>query len=76
MVHQHFKLVDTFTAVENVVVGLTKKDYEEIAKKDGTKAQGFNLKASANRITEICNKFGFKLNPWQKVNTMSVSVLN
>ena len=73
MVHQHFKLVDTFTAVENVVVGLTKKDYEEIAKKDGTKAQGFNLKASANRITEICNKFGFKLNPWQKVNTMSVS---
>ena len=73
MVHQHFKLVDTFTAVENVVVGLSKKDYEEIAKKDGTKAQGFNLKASANRITEICNKFGFKLNPWQKVNTMSVS---
>ena len=73
MVHQHFKLVDTFTAVENVVVGLTKKDYEEIAKKDGTKEQGFNLKASANRITEICNKFGFKLNPWQKVNTMSVS---
>ena len=73
MVHQHFKLVDTFTAAENVVVGLTKKDYEEIAKKDGTKAQGFNLKASANRITEICNKFGFKLNPWQKVNTMSVS---
>ena len=73
MVHQHFKLVDTFTAVENVVVGLTKKDYEEIAQKDGTKAQGFNLKASANRITEICNKFGFKLNPWQKVNTMSVS---
>ena len=33
MVHQHFKLVDTFTAVENVVVGLNKKDYEEIAKK-------------------------------------------
>jgi len=73
MVHQHFKLVDTFTAVENVVVGLTKKDYEEIAQKDGTITQGFNLKASANRITEICNKFGFKLNPWQKVNTMSVS---
>ena len=73
MVHQHFKLVETFTAVENVVVGLTKKDYEEIAMKDGTKAQGFNLKASANRITEICNKFGFKLNPWQRVNTMSVS---
>ncbi len=73
MVHQHFKLVDTFTAVENVVVGLNKKDYEEIAKKDGEKYQGFNLKASARRISKICNEFGFKLNPWQRVNSMSVS---
>ena len=29
MVHQHFKLVDTFTAVENVVVGLDSKFYKE-----------------------------------------------
>ena len=27
MVHQHFKLVDTFTAAKNVAVGLTKKDF-------------------------------------------------
>ena len=73
MVHQHFKLVDTFTAVENVVVGLNKKDYQEMAEKDGTKYQGFNLRASAKRISKICEEFGFKLNPWQKVNTMSVS---
>ena len=29
MIHQHFKLVDVFTAKENVVLGLTKEDYKE-----------------------------------------------
>jgi len=29
MVHQHFKLVDVFTATENVVLGLHKEDYEQ-----------------------------------------------
>ena len=73
MVHQHFKLVETFTAVENVVIGLTRKDYLEIAAKDNEKYQGFNLKASAKRIEKICNEFGFKLDPWKRVNEMSVS---
>ena len=73
MVHQHFKLVETFTAVENVVIGLTKKDYQEFAKKDGEKYQGFNLKTSAKRIERICYEFGFKLDPWKRINEMSVS---
>ena len=73
MVHQHFKLVETFTAVENVVIGLTKKDYLEFAKKDGEKYQGFNLKASAKRIERICEEFGFKLDPWKRISDMSVS---
>lgn len=29
MIHQHFKLVDVFTATENVVLGLTKEDYKK-----------------------------------------------
>ena len=29
MIHQHFKLVDVFTAKENVVLGLTKEDYKK-----------------------------------------------
>ena len=29
MVHQHFKLVDSLNAVENVVVGLSKQDYKD-----------------------------------------------
>ena len=39
MIHQHFKLVDVFTATENVVLGLTKENYKKqeeatIAKED------------------------------------------
>lgn len=33
MVHQHFKLVDVFTAAENVVLGLTKDDYQHFSQK-------------------------------------------
>jgi len=29
MIHQHFKLVDVFTAKENVVLGLSKEDYKK-----------------------------------------------
>ena len=33
MVHQHFKLVDVFTATENIVLGLDKQDYINFAPK-------------------------------------------
>ena len=33
MVHQHFKLVDLFTAAENVMLGLTKSDYLHFSQK-------------------------------------------
>ena len=45
MIHQHFKLVDVFTAAENIVLGL-----EEEGKLD--------LKAAAAKITQICEKYG------------------
>ena len=75
MVHQHFKLVDVFTAVENLVVGLTKKDFEEIAAREGIQYtyKGFNLKSNAERMKKICDQFGFKIDPWKKVYAMSVS---
>ena len=37
MIHQHFKLVDVFTATENVVLGLTKEDYKK--QEETTKAK-------------------------------------
>jgi len=60
MIHQHFKLVDVFTAAENIVLGL-----EEEGKLD--------LKAAAAKITEICKRYGFSIDPNKKVYDMSVS---
>ena len=60
MIHQHFKLVDVFTMVENVVLGL-----DEPAKLD--------LKAAADKINEIAAAYGFDVDPYQKVYNMSVS---
>ncbi len=60
MIHQHFKLVDIFTAAENVVLGNTS------GKKD-------NLKNAEKKIREICDKYGFDVDPHQKVYNMSVS---
>ncbi|MBQ9974947.1 MAG: ABC transporter ATP-binding protein [Clostridia bacterium] len=60
MIHQHFKLVDVFTAAENVVLGLEEKTR-------------FDLKKVAAKIGEICDKYGFHVDPYQKVYNMSVS---
>ena len=59
MIHQHFKLIDVFSAIENVVLGLHGKSA--------------NLKLAARKVSEICEKYGFVLDPRQKVYNMSVS---
>ncbi|MCQ2524133.1 MAG: ABC transporter ATP-binding protein [Lachnospiraceae bacterium] len=58
MVHQHFKLVDVLTATENIILGLPGK---------------LNLKEAAGKIREICDKYGFEVDPDQKIYNMSVS---
>ena len=60
MIHQHFKLVDVFTAAQNIVLGL---------KEEG----GLDLNAASKRIKEICDAYGFDVDPNQKVYNMSVS---
>ena len=60
MIHQHFKLVDVLTATENIILGL-----DEPGKLD--------LKAAADKIREICDLYGFEVNPDQKIYDMSVS---
>ena len=59
MIHQHFKLVDVFTATENIVLGLNEKPY--------------NLKRFAAKIQEISNQYGFDIDPNKKIYDMSVS---
>ncbi len=60
MVHQHFKLVDVFTATENIILGIKEKG-------------GFSLKRSSTRVAEICERYGFDLDPNKKIYEMSVS---
>ena len=60
MVHQHFKLVDIFTATENIVLGI---------KDEGR----FNIKEYAKRVKEISDQYGFDIDPNKKIYDMSVS---
>ena len=69
MVHQHFKLVDVFTAAENIVLGLTKEDYQRFNRGETS----FNLKETVKQVTQMCEKYGFELDPNKKVYNMSVS---
>ena len=60
MVHQHFKLVDLFTASENVVLGIQEKGR-------------YNLKSVNERVSKIAEKYGFHIEPQKKIYDMSVS---
>ncbi|MBE6834994.1 MAG: ABC transporter ATP-binding protein [Ruminococcaceae bacterium] len=59
MIHQHFKLVDVFGATENIVLGI----------EDGK----YDIKASAKKIKETCEKYGFEIDLDKKIYEMSVS---
>ena len=59
MVHQHFKLVDVFSATENIILGLDEGK--------------FNVKKSAERIKKISGQYGFDIDPNKKIYEMSVS---
>ena len=59
MIHQHFKLVEVFTAMENIVLGTP-------GKLPGKKA----LKA---QVKELCANYGLEIDPEKPVYEMSVS---
>ncbi len=58
MIHQHFKLVDVFTATENIILGLHGK---------------YDKKTASQKVREICERYGFDIDPDKKVYEMSVS---
>ncbi len=60
MIHQHFKLVDLFTAAENIVLGLDEKGK-------------FDIKSVSKKVAEISAKYGFDIDPSKKIYEMSVS---
>ena len=63
MIHQHFKLVDVFTAAENVLLGVKGKGL-------------LDLSAASEAIRRICETYGFELDPSMKVYDMSVPEAN
>ncbi len=60
MVHQHFKLVDVFTACENVALGA----------EDGGR---YRLADVRRKVIEITQRYGFIIDPDKRVADMSVS---
>lgn len=60
MVHQHFKLIDVFTAGENITLGEKGK-------------LALHLKEVNAKIQALSDKYGFGIDPTKKVYDMSVS---
>ena len=61
MIHQHYKLVDVFTAAENIILGL---DSDKIT---------YSLDEVNKKVEEICRQYGFDIDPKAKVYEMSVA---
>ena len=61
MIHQHFKLVDVFSAAENIVLGL-----------EGDKGK-LDRASIRKTVWEIAERYGFEIDPDQKIYDMSVS---
>ena len=60
MIHQHFKLVDVFTATENIVLGM--HDEEK-----------FSLAEAEKKVRQITERYGFAVDLKKKIYEMSVS---
>ena len=58
MVHQHFKLIDVFTAMENILIGLDKNISEKQCRQD---------------VQAIMDRYGFELDLDKKIYDMNVS---
>ena len=60
MIHQHFKLIDVFSAAENIILGIESKGR-------------YDLKKAKAEIQATCDKFGFAIDLDKKIYEMSVS---
>ncbi len=63
MVHQHFMLVDTFTVVENIILGL-----------ETMKGPVLDIKKAKKEVEEISKKYGLYVEPDSKVQDISVGM--
>jgi simple sugar transport system ATP-binding protein len=61
MVHQHFMLVDPLTVTENIILGA-----------EPTKGVAIDYKKATERVREISEQYGLKINPDARIETLSV----
>lgn len=63
MVHQHFKLVDTLTVTENIILGSEPR-------------RGFSIdeKKARNDVQEISNRYGLKIDPKAQIHDIPVGM--
>ena len=64
MVHQHFKLVDNYSVLQNVILGS-----EPVISKSFT---FINKKQAINKLNELIKKYSFNLNIYDKVQNLTV----
>ena len=60
MVHQHFMLIPALSAIENVVLGFAGN------------SEVLDLKAAAERFTQMAARYNMNIDPWCKVEQLSV----
>ena len=63
MVHQHFKLVDVFTVLENIILGI-----------EPNKAGFLEMKDARKKIVELSEKYGLSVDPDSKIENISVGM--
>lgn len=64
MVHQHFMLVQNFTVLENIILGIEK-----------TKKAGIlDLKGAREKVVKLSEQYGLKISPDAKVEDISVGM--
>ncbi|MBQ7786198.1 MAG: ABC transporter ATP-binding protein, partial [Clostridia bacterium] len=65
MVHQHFKLVEVFSVLDNIILGV----------EPATKTMGFLQKAKAReKVLELSERYGLKVNPDAMIEDITVGM--
>ncbi len=63
MVHQHFKLVHTFTVTENIILGL-----------EPTRGLTIDIRGARGKIAELSKRYSLNVNPDAKIEDVSVGM--
>lgn len=63
MVHQHFKLVDTFTVTENIILGMEPKRGAKV-----------DLKGAAKQVKALSEKYKLDVDPAATIDSISVGM--